>query len=245
MGTVYDKSKGKPMLLTRNDKPIKRVAVVNDTASAREEMADKIFEAGLEPIILSSRLSSIDKCIATVTSQADAAILEHHLKSGHYANFMGAEAIARLYRQHFPSLLVTAWADADIDNIRLFRRYIPVLVKTDHADSEIITQGFKQCLNEFENHYSPDRKPWRTLIRIEDIDRVRAMVYALVPGWDPRNIVKFPLSLIAENLQPNLETETHLFAKVNIGAAHHNELYFTEFEVAEKPGGEYAKFLRS
>jgi len=233
------------MLLTINDKPIKRVAVINDTPSAREEMAENIFDAGLEPVIQSSRQNSIDECIATVTSQAEAAILEHHLKSDHYANFMGAEAVARLYRQRFPSLLVTAWADADIDNIRLFRRYIPVLVETSHANSEILTQGFKQCLNEFENCYSPDRKPWRTIIRIEDIERVQAMVYALVPGWDPHKIVKFPLSLIPENLQPNLEAEPHLFAKVNIGAAYHDELYFTEFEVAEKPGGEYAKFLRS
>ncbi|HEC84801.1 MAG: hypothetical protein DRR08_11915 [Candidatus Parabeggiatoa sp. nov. 2] len=229
------------MLLTLNDKPIKRVAVVNDTAAARDEMAENIFEAGLEPVIHSSRLNSIDECIATITSKAEAAILEHHFKSDHYANFMGAEAVARLYRQHFPSLLVTAWADADIDNIRLFRRYIPVLVESGHAESEIITQGFKQCINEFENHYSPDRRPWRTLIRIEEIDRVPIlpMVYALVPGWDPRKIVKFPLSLIPENLQPTLETEPHLFAKVNIGAAHHDELYFTEFEVAEKPGGEW------
>jgi hypothetical protein len=229
------------MLLTLNDKPIKRVAVVNDTAAARDEMAENIFEAGLEPVIHSSRLNSIDECIATITSKAEAAILEHHFKSEHYANFMGAEAVARLYRQHFPSLLVTAWADADIDNIRRFRRYIPVLVESGLAESEIITQGFKQCINEFENHYSPDRRPWRTLIRIEEIDKVPIlpMVYALVPGWDSRKIVKFPLSLIPENLQPTLETEPHLFAKVNIGAAHHEELYFTEFEVAEKPGGEW------
>jgi hypothetical protein len=111
----------------------------------------------------------------------------------------------------------------------------------------MIIQGFKQCLGEFENSYSSSRKPWRTIIKIEEIDRVsiRTMVYALVPAWNPRKIVKFPLSLIPENLQKNLKSEPHLFAKVNIGANHHDELYFTEFEVAEKPEGEYARFLRS
>jgi hypothetical protein len=116
------------MLLMINDKPINKVAIVNDTAIAREEIAENIFEAGLEPVIQNSRLSSIDECVTTVTAKAEAAIFEHHLKSNDYANFMGAEAVAQLYRQHFPSLLVTAWADADIDNIRLFRRYIPVLI---------------------------------------------------------------------------------------------------------------------
>jgi hypothetical protein len=126
--------------------------------------------------------------------------LEHHLKSDHYANFMGAEAVARLYRQHFPSLLVTAWADADIDNIRLFRRYIPVLVETGHADSEILTQGFKQCINEFENRYSPDRKPWRTLVRIEEVNRdsEKPMVYAVIPGWEPDKVVRFPLAIFQQ-----------------------------------------------
>lgn len=235
------------MLLMKNNKPINKVAIINDTVAAREEIAENIFEAGLEPILQNSRLTSIDECITTVTIKAEAAIFEHHLKSNNYANFMGAEAVAQLYRQYFPSLLVTAWADADIDNIRLFRQYIPVLIESEYAQSEIIVQGFKQCLNEFENSYSSSRKPWRTIIRIEEIDREykQAMVYALVPAWNPRKIVKFPFSLIPENLHQTLELEPHLFAKVNIGANHHDELYFTEFEAAEKPGGEYARFLRS
>jgi hypothetical protein len=235
------------MLLTRNDKPIKRVAVVNDTAAARDEMAENIFEAGLEPVIQSSRLNSIDECIATVTSKAEAAILEHHLKSGHYANFMGAEAVARLYRQHFPSLLVTAWADADIDNIRLFRRYIPVLIESRDAYPETITLGIKQCLNEFEKQYAPDRKPWRTLVRIEEINRdsEKPMVYAVIPGWEPDKVVRFPLVIFPEEQRKIVIPGARFFAKVNIGATHHDELYFEDFEVIEKPRGKYAKFLRS
>jgi CheY-like chemotaxis protein len=235
------------MLLTINDKPIKRVAVVNDTAAAREEMAENIFDAGLEPIIQSARLSSIDDCITTVTSQAEAAILEHHLKSDHYANFMGAEAVAQLYRQQFPSLLVTDWADADIDNIRLFRRYIPVLVESRDANHETITLGFKQCLNEFEKQYTPDRKPWRTLVRIEEVnlDSEIPIVYAVIPGWEPDKVVRFPLVIFPEVLRKMVVPGARFFAKVNIGATHHDELYFEDFEVIEKPRGKYAKFLRS
>jgi hypothetical protein len=235
------------MLLTRNDKPIKRVAVVNDTAAAREEMAENLFEAGLEPIIQNARLNSIDECITSVTSKAEAAILEHHLKSDNYANFMGAEAVAQLYRRHFPSLLVTAWADADIDNIRLFRRYIPVLIKRRDAYPETITQGIKQCLNEFEKQYASDRRPWRTLVEIEEVNRDSKppMVYVLIPGWNPDEVVRFPLVIFPENLQQRVVPAAHFFAKVNIGATHYNELYFENFEATEKPRGKYAKFLRS
>jgi len=66
------------MLLTMNDKPIKKIAVVNNSAAARDEMAENLIEVGFQPIIQTSQLSSIDECIATVTTRADAAILEHH-----------------------------------------------------------------------------------------------------------------------------------------------------------------------
>jgi len=235
------------MLLTMNDKPIKRIAVINDSAAARDEMAENLIEVGFQPVIQTSPLRSIEDCIETVTTQADAAILEHHFKSDHYANFMGAEAVAQLYRQHFPSLLVTAWADADIDNIRPFLRQIPVLIKSSEAYPEKMTQGFKQCINEFENRYSPTRQPWRTLVRIEDINKnnYKTMVYAVIPGWDPDDVVRFPLIIFPEELRQSVVPGARFFAKVNIAATHHDELYFEDFEVLEKPRGQYAKFLRS
>jgi CheY-like chemotaxis protein len=206
------------MLLTMNDKPLKRVAVVNDTATNRDEMAESLSEIGLEPIIQTFRLGSIEECIATVTTQAEAAILEHHFKSGHYANFMGAEAVAQLYRQQFPSLLVTAWAEADRDNIHPFRRHIPVLIRSSQVEPETIMGGFEQCLNEFKNSYSTERKPWRTLVRIEEVNRDLEKVYAMVPAWNPRQVVKFPLSLFPINLQPSVEPGARFLSKVNIGA---------------------------
>lgn len=235
------------MLLMINNKPIKRVAIVNDNNAAREEMAQNLFEAGLEPIIQNARLSSIDECITNVTSKAEAAILEHHLNKGHYANFMGAEAVAQLYRQQFPSLLVTAWAEADRDNIHPFRRHIPVLIRSNQAEPETIMGGFEQCINEFKNSYSTERKPWRTLVRIEEVHRYleKPMVYAIVPAWNPRQVVKFPLSLFPINLQPTVEPVARFLSKVNIGATHYDDLYFTDFSIVEKPRGEYAKFLHS
>ncbi|RKZ54095.1 MAG: hypothetical protein DRR16_00875 [Candidatus Parabeggiatoa sp. nov. 3] len=235
------------MLLTMNEKPIKKVAVVNDTATNRDEMAESLIEIGLEPIIQTSRLNSIEDCITTVMNQAEAAILEHHFKSDYYANFRGAEVVAQLYRQHFPSLLVTAWAEADRDNIHPFRRHIPVLIRSNQAEPESIIGGFEQCLNEFKNSYSSERKPWRTLVRIEEVhqDSEKTMVYAMVPAWNPRQVVKFPLSLFPMNLQASVEPEARFLAKVNIGATHYDELYFTDFNIVDKPRGEYAKFLHS
>jgi CheY-like chemotaxis protein len=234
------------MLLTTDNRPIKKIIVLNDQPVARDEMAENIEYAGLEPVIQTSCLKSLDECLTTITTKADAAILEHHLKSGHYANFSGAEAVARLSRQHFPSLLVTAWANADIDNIRPFRRYIPVLMSHQDANPETITLGLKQCLNEFEKQYAPNRWPWRTLVRIEEVRHSeKSMVYAVIPGWDPDEVVRFPLSIFPAELEQRVVPGRRFFAHVNIGAAHPDELYFEDFELIEKPRGRYAKFLRA
>jgi len=98
-----------------------------------------------------------------------------------------------------------------------------------------------------ENRYSPDRRPWRTLVRIEEVNRnsEKPMVYAVIPGWEPDKVVRFPLVIFHQKQREIVVPGARFFAKVNIGASHHDELYFEDFEVIEKPRGKYAKFLRS
>ncbi len=238
------------MSLTINNKSIQRVMVVDNQPDSLDAIAYSIEEASLEPIVYQKPFTSIQECLSMVTTKAEAAIFAHHLGPQNTVHFSGASAVAHLYQQQFPSLLVTAWAEADIDNIRPFRRYIPVLIRSGNAEAETIQEGFKLCLSEFEQQYAPNRRPWRTILRIKEVNinqgfPTQSMVYALVPAWNPHEVVRFPLSLIPEHLQPAIDTGTYLFAKVNTGADHYDELYFSEFEVAEKPRGKYAKLLRS
>jgi CheY-like chemotaxis protein len=238
------------MSLTINNKSIERVMVVDNQPDSLDAIAYSIEEASLEPIVYTKPFTSIEDCLSRVTTQAQAAIFAHHLGPQNTVHFNGASAVAHLYQQQFPSLLVTAWAEAEVDNIRAFRQYIPVLIRSGHAQAETIQEGFKLCLSEFEQQYAPNRRSWRTILRIKEVDinqdlPTQSMVYALVPAWNPHEVVRFPLSLIPEHLQPAINTDTYLFAKVNTGAEHYNELYFAEFEVAEKPQGKYAELLLS
>ena len=159
--------------------------------------------------------------------------------------FSGSPRLGRWDTLYFPSLL-TAWTFADIDNIRPFRQHIPVLLSRGEAQPETITQGFKQCLSEFEQQYASNRKPWRTLVRIEEVhnNAKKSMVYVVIPGWDPDEMVRFPLVIFPQELRQMVVPGTRFLAKVNIGAANHDGLYFKDFEIVEKPRGEYAKFLR-
>ena len=233
------------MSLTINNKSIQRVMVVDNQPDSLDAIAYSIEEASLEPIVYQKPFTSIQECLSMVTEKAEAAIFAHHLGPQNTVHFSGASAVAHLYQQQFPSLLVTAWAEADIDNIRPFRKSIPVVMRSSEATPEAIIEGIRQCSLEFENHYLPERRPWRTMLEIEEINQESNLVYAIIPGWHPDEVVRFPLAMFPENLQPLVIADAYFFAKVNVGAKNQNQLYFQEFEVAEAPGEEYAKFVRS
>lgn len=114
------------MSLTINNKSIQRVMLIDNQADSLDAIAYHVEEASLKPIVHHNSFTSIQECLSMVTTKAEAAIFAHHIAPKNRTHFTGALAVAQLYRQQFPSLLVTAWAEADIDNIRLFRRNIPV-----------------------------------------------------------------------------------------------------------------------
>jgi hypothetical protein len=81
------------------DNVIRKVAVIDDKAAACEAMAEAVEDANLEPVTYQDRLESIRNFIPRVIKETDAAIFDHYLKPGNYANFNGAEAVFRLYKK--------------------------------------------------------------------------------------------------------------------------------------------------
>lgn len=221
---------------------IQRVAVIDDDKQARDAMAESIVDADLQPVIQQERLNSLEDLIGNLEGGADAAICDHRLKPRNYASFQGAEAVAELYRMHFPALLITAWSTEDIDNIRPYRREIPILVRSGGLEPQIIRDGIVVCLNEFENNYLKERKPHRILIRIEDVDS--SFIYIIIPSWDSNTGLRLPRSIIPTHfgeIMPGMR----LFSEVNIGASKNEDLYFSQFEMAEEPDDPYAHIVRS
>jgi len=58
-----------------------------------------------------------------------------------------------------------------------------------------------------------------------------------VPSWNPHRAVRFPASLIPENLRDLLKPNItiRLFAHVNTSAEKSDDLYFEKFELAPEP----------
>jgi CheY-like chemotaxis protein len=218
---------------------ISRVAVVDDDPSQADVMSELIRDAGYEPIIVvGPRFEHVEDLVGKVRESADAAICDHRLRTRGFALFDGAEAVAALIKVSVPSLLVTQYIEIDADvSIRRWRRRIPVLLSRDDADLDRIVQGLNECVRELRGEHLAFRRPWRTLIQVDEIDQESGeqVIDAHIPSWNPHQAVRFPAALVPPELQANLAAGVCLFAMVNIGAERAADLYFFDFEPAPEP----------
>ena len=210
---------------------ITKVAVIDDKKEARKSLAEYVIDARLQPIIHDLPFESLDVFLARVRDTADAAVCDHHLSPGNYAKFKGAEAVATLYRAHIPALLVTAYQNSGPE-IRPCRREIPLVLPSLGWEPEMIHVGFKMCLDEFNHIYTLERRPQRTILRVEDVDEDSGILYVVIPAWDTRLVINIPAIMLPERIGP-IKAGSRLLAVVNVGAKDESELYFDEFSIDE------------
>lgn len=224
---------------------IRKVAIVDDTLSAREELAETLEIVGFEPFIVENYWTEINSLVEHIQANSQAVICDHRLSDRGLASFTGAELMPSLYKNKFPSLLITQYTDQDInDSIRKYRDKIPIVLKREElidlydidTIGNKIKKGLETCSQEFQNIMSSTRRPHRTFIHIVNINN--GLVDAFVPSWNPYHAVSFPVSLIPDEFSSNIESrlkqkeDTWLIACVNTGAEKADDLYFTKFEAA-------------
>ena len=224
------------MSLAIAGKNIENVKIVDDDKNARKSLAFNVDDAGLHPVPEGGPLPNIENFVANTIKEVDAVVCDHRLKLGTYSSFDGAEVVARFYQRQFPVVLCTIYSDADIDTMRLYRRFIPALIPTGDVEPESIVRGFEICIKEFGGNYLPSRRAVQTLVRIEDVDQGQTphIVYGVVPGWRPQTAVRFPITVVDNSLRQYVKSGERFFAKVNIGAENHEDLFFEDFEYRGK-----------
>jgi len=220
------------MSLNLDGNIITRVDIVDDKADVRKIMAMNVIEAELKPIVEDKALPPLEQFVREATDKSDAAICDYRLNPGRYAQFNGAEAVAMFYEMRWPALLCTTWGKADIDAMRVYRKKIPVLIRTDDLNPDTIAIGFEYCIREFKSDFSPGRRPWRTLVRIEDIDEQLSppMFFVVLPGWYSSDKIRLPMDLIPLTLRGRIKPGVRFHAHVNKGAEDQDDLYFDDFE---------------
>jgi CheY-like chemotaxis protein len=211
---------------------ITRVSVIDDDPPARDSYELTLEDLGLQAVPENGPLGDMNTCIGVVRSKADAALCDHHLKVKAYSMFNGAELVAKLYQLNFPAVLCTNWNNASVDEMRPFRRFIASLVDPKTLDPHSLRYGLESCIMEFKGDFRAVRRPWRTLVRVEDMPEAEQgvpFIYVAVPAWSAE-IVRLPSTVFPEGIRKALAPGFRLHAKVNLGASGHEELFFEDWE---------------
>ena len=219
------------------------VAVVDDDPIAAATLRVLLEDAGYEAVEVDPPLESIDGAIAQIRKIATAAVCDHRLSPRGLAHFGGAELVAQLYTTAFPAVLVSQYFKIDQDvSIRKYRSRIPILLARDEIGPDELAEGIRVCADEIGGQPLPQRRGWRTLVRVvaKDTEGGEDVVDAIIPGWRTGEAVRFPAELLGphKNALPEGRIdrlELRFFARVNIGADDARDLYLEGFEPATEP----------
>lgn len=209
---------------------IKNILIVDDDPEARDAFSEIITDMGLIPICELGPLDDLEAFVKLVPKKADAVFADYRLKPRNYAVFEGDFLVANCFRHDIPAVLCTSYEAADFMLDRKLVREIPVLLRNTNPEPDDIEGALEKCISELQGHVTPSRRPWRSLVRVYDIDIDRGFFYVIVPGWDARAKIRLDLENVPGEIQELVKPGKRFHAQVNIGAKSAYELYFDEWE---------------
>ncbi len=217
----------------RRNKSVPVVAIIENDDTERYLLAEQLRSWGYQPESFDDgNYQDVGSLIHEIKGRGtDFVLCDNHLQQSGYAGFYGMEVVAALNGMGIPGVLITQHQDTDDLRLKEWRPKLPVVLDKDEIDRDNVETAFHRCAAEVKDA-SPagDRRPYRVLVDVEGI--VNEEVIAFVDAWNPHVSVSFPRQLI--NHLGEIGEETFLFAKVNIGAVHRRDLFFSDFELAPK-----------
>jgi hypothetical protein len=214
------------------------VGIVDDDVDLAARMATDVEDAGYEALIVALNSGQSVGTIVDdlVKAHVYAAICDHRLQHRAHVAFDGALLVAALYERRVPGVLVTRFFDQDFDvSIRRERQHIPVLLHRDTADPDTIGRAVEAAASELKTGVPPWRVPYRTVIRVEELQTEDVKVVdAIIPGWNPDNIVRFPLDIVPADWRFRVTSGLRFFAEVNIGATRTEDIFLINFEIPDE-----------
>lgn len=219
------------MAIEINGYRITKVTVIDDNEDARTSQSWPIEDMDLEAYCPTGPLGEIENALATVISESHAVVSDHHLKVSGFAAFNGAELAAKLYKCKIPTVLYSSWSFATPDEVLPYREWIPILLETPPEPEDMI-HGFETCLKEFKGEFSQKRKPWRALVRVEEVRRKAPspVMFVVLPSWNASKVIRVPLSMVPEDICVSIREGMRLHAHVNLAAETGGDLFFSNWE---------------
>ena len=215
--------------MTIHDREVRRVLIVDDDQAARDGYGYAVEELDLEPVMVEGPLQSTEAFV-TGAKNEDAVLCDYHLKQHSYAACDGDELVVACYAAGIPAVLCTTFTDVGITIRRDRLRYIPALLKTNSPDPGAFVEGLERCVEEMNESFLPVRRPWRSLVRVAEVNAEGGYFHVVVPGWSPQKKIRLYNDGVPDEILRRLEPGRRFHAQVNMGAGSAEELYFVSWE---------------
>ena len=215
-------------VLIANQK-IDRLCIIDDDEGARASYVEAFYDTSFEAFP-QDEVDDVSFFLDKFLKASDAVISDHQLKKKkNYFPINGAQVVSMCYERYIPSVLVTKYDQAQMSEIRKFRKNIPIILNPSQFSEDTVIHSLEVCIKEFKGDIRADRKLWRTLVRIDAIEKNH--IYIIIPGWDTSEAIAIGKDELPEHIKPIIELDKRMHIQINIGCESVNDLYFGEWEI--------------
>lgn len=210
---------------------IRRIHVIDDDPMVRDSYLETVADMGMIGVAVTEPISDVEALFAGIDLATDGIIFDYQLNSTKYSQCNGDTYGVAAYGKRIPFIISSHFQPLSMGGRR---RFIPKAVHIDHLEPASVQEAFELCVQEYSGNFTIHRKPVRTLVRIEGLERIGASckLNVVVPNWNPSTGIQIRIDSQSLPNLSELEEELHeagearLTAEVNTGATDLNELYF-------------------
>lgn len=224
-----------------SDRRITKVSLIDDNPGVRASYRLQIEDMGLEAVEVRDPIRDVEHLLSSFDPISEGVICDFQLTARDYAPTNGGELASRIFLKGVPVILCSRYDDLAI-SVRRLRHLIPAIVDPNALTEETVQAAFTRCVNEARGVYTADRRPRRTLVRVEtaeELDRERLRLGIVLSGWRPGvamhiDVLRSDAPEAFQRVLAEVATAdgSYLTAKVNLGAEHPNDLYFRDWRIA-------------
>ncbi|MEA2276318.1 MAG: hypothetical protein QOC78_1278 [Solirubrobacteraceae bacterium] len=216
----------------------KQVAVVEDDRESGDAICARLARRGFEPQLVMPVEPGLDATVAEVKRVSGVALCDHRLRDGLQVAFSGAELVAELFSQDFPSVLFTGVQPEEKHSIRRNLDRIPGFLHRDDdggLGAPKLIGALQDSVDEVLGHAPPPyRRARRTPITVigTHLTGGEALVEIVVSGWSGGQAIKWPADVLAEpwRRRPGDAEGRTFFGWSNIGETNPEKIFLRDVE---------------
>lgn len=208
---------------------LQRIAAIDDQPRSIEIMSDSITNfLDAEPVCYKAIAADQYKIEQWVKDEdIDGVLIDYNLKKGNFSTQNGAVIAAHLFRMGKPTVLTTAGRLSGVAEAIWLGREIPAFV--DKKQLDLIGPAFNRAQQEIQGKIKPERRAYRTVVRIENADSRHCNLVIL--AYDPHEIITVTTADLRHRLGSEPIEGMRFKAEVNIGAESVDELFISEISL--------------